>query len=121
MDLYREEMLDHYKNPRNFKDIPNATHQAHAVNPLCGDEINISAVVENGIIKDIGFQSQSCSITMATASMVTEHLLNKSVDEINQLTPEKIQEMLGVELNTSRVNCAVVVVNALKQAVSNSI
>ncbi len=119
MDLYREQMLDHYKNPSNYKIIPNPTHQAHGINPLCGDEIDIFLIVKNHKIIDVGFQSQSCAITMATASLVTEQLINKNVNEIKKFSPEKLDELLGTSLSTSRVNCALVVINTLKQALSS--
>jgi len=118
MDLYKEQLLDHYQNPHNFKILDDATHEAYAVNPLCGDDITIFLKVQNQLIEDISFQSQSCLVTMATASIITDFLKGKSIDEVNSLTIERIIEMLGTPLTSSRQQCALVVVTAVQKALN---
>ena len=119
MDLYRQQLLDHYQNPHNFKILDDATHEAYAVNPLCGDDITIFLKIKDQIIEDISFQSQSCLVTMATASIVTDFLKGKSVTEVDALALENIIELLGTPLTSSRQQCALVVLNAVKKAISS--
>ncbi len=80
-DLYQEVILDHSKMPRNFKTPPSVTHEAHGRNPLCGDTFTVSVTVENGRIKDIGIQGQGCAISTASASMMTECVKGKTLEE----------------------------------------
>lgn len=121
MDLYRDQMLDHCRHPRNYKKISAPTHQAHALNPLCGDELDIFLTIHDGIITDIGFQSQSCAVTMATASLVTEQLQGQSVSQALTYTIDTVQQLLGITLSTARVNCANVVLLAIQDALSHDI
>ncbi|MGA0241739.1 MAG: Fe-S cluster assembly sulfur transfer protein SufU [Candidatus Marinamargulisbacteria bacterium] len=77
--LYQQVLLDHNKNPRNFKRIDSPTHYAHGVNPLCGDDYHLFITVSDDIIVDIGFHGTGCAISMSVSSMMTTHLLNQSV------------------------------------------
>lgn len=76
-DLYRELILEHYKNPRNHGPIPAAPIHVEGVNPVCGDEIHIDMNVDDGVIKDIGFWGAGCSISQSSASMMTDRLKGK--------------------------------------------
>ena len=80
-DLYQEVILDHSKTPRNFRAPRHVTHEADGRNPLCGDTFTVSVDVEDGRIKDIGFQGHGCAISTASASMMTECLKGKTLDE----------------------------------------
>jgi len=80
-DLYQEVILDHSKKPRNFRMPVAVTHEARGRNPLCGDTFTVFVDVENGVIKDIGFQGHGCAISTASASMMTESLKGKSLEE----------------------------------------
>ncbi len=124
-ELYQQVILDHNKNPRNFRKIENANHFAEGYNPLCGDKINIYAEVEEGKITDVSFQGSGCAISKASASIMSsmmkglpveeaEHLFNNFLDVITgRLTKEEDFERLGklavfsgVRDFPSRVKCA---------------
>ena len=83
--LYQEVILDHNKRPRNFRIIDPASAKARGHKPLCGDQIQIYLTLENNIIKDVAFQGDGCAISTASASMMTEVLINKTVTEADQL------------------------------------
>lgn len=117
MSLYQEIILDHYKNPRNFGEISHPTHEAKSFNPLCGDKITMQLVVDKKKIKDIKFSGVGCAISTASASMITEHLMGKSVEEAKQLTPQDIQDMLQIEVGPVRIKCALLPLEVLKKAV----
>ena len=79
MSMYREELLDHYKYPRNFGKLESATMMHREFNPLCGDDITLQVVVNNGVVQDIKFNGHGCAISMAAASMLSEHIKGKQV------------------------------------------
>ena len=84
-ELYQEVILDHNKSPRNFRAIENANRRAQGYNPLCGDQVTVYLKLENGIIKDIGFQGSGCAISKASASMMTAELKGKTETEAHEL------------------------------------
>jgi nitrogen fixation protein NifU and related proteins len=87
-DLYKEVILDHYKSPRNKRELPDATASLQKNNPLCGDEVTIHARLEDGKVADVTFEGQGCSISQASASMLTESVAGKTVDDAAGLTRE---------------------------------
>ncbi len=93
-DLYQEIILDHYKNPRNKGTLENPDFHQHAQNPLCGDEIDIYARVQDGILAEVTFAGQGCSISQSSASMLTEALKGKTVAEAEELI-ENFRKMLA--------------------------
>src|SRR6266516_4700630 len=80
-ELYKEVILDHYKNPRNKRELPGAELASSKNNPLCGDELTVRAHLEPGRVAEVAFQGQGCSIREASASMLTEAVIGRSVDE----------------------------------------
>ena len=115
--MYQENILDHYKNPRNHGRIDNATVHHHEYNPLCGDKIDIFLVIENDKIKDIKFYGNGCAISQASASMLTEEIKGKALDEIKKITKEKILELLGIELSPVRLKCALLGLDTLRNSI----
>lgn len=87
-DLYQEVILDHNKNPRNFREIENASHRADGHNPLCGDQLKVFMAVEGGIVKDVAFTGSGCAISKASASMMTQSLKGKTKSEAETLFDE---------------------------------
>src|SRR5688572_26651459 len=121
--LYREIILEHFKNPLNYGLIANPDFDISDYNPLCGDEIRLTGKIthsssgsENGKLTDIKFQSRGCAISKASASMMTESFLGKSIDEIKEIRPEEYLEILEIELSPSRVKCALLGFSALKKS-----
>jgi len=118
MDLYAENILDHYRSPHNKGKLENATVSFADTNPLCGDKIEMSLRITNGLIEDVGFEGVGCAISQASASMLTDEINGKTVDDANAITNEKVYEMLGVPLTTNRVKCALLSLVTLKKALA---
>lgn len=95
-DLYREVILDHYRNPRNRRRIERPDATASGVNPMCGDEINIELALNDGVVSDVAMQGQGCSISQSSASMMTEAIKGKSIEEIRGLT-SKFRAMMSLD------------------------
>lgn len=116
-DLYREQLLDHYHNPENFGVLDNAEVDIEMDNPTCGDMIHLTARLDSaGRVTEVMFEGQGCVISMAAASMFTEHVKGKTVEEITTMGLDEIQEMMGgVKLSMGRVKCALLPLNAMKQ------
>jgi nitrogen fixation NifU-like protein len=85
-ELYRDIILEHANNPSRRGSLPTFTHSHVGLNPLCGDEIELQLLVEDGIIRDIRFRGDGCSISQASASMLTQEVVGKSLEEVGQLT-----------------------------------
>lgn len=92
-ELYQEIILDHNRDPKNFKKLDAATHTSEGYNPLCGDKINLYLEVEGDQIKDVGFEGSGCAISKASASVMTTMLKGKTVDEARELFG-KFQKLL---------------------------
>jgi nitrogen fixation NifU-like protein len=116
-DIYREIILDHYRNPRNKGRISNADVSFHDSNPLCGDEIDIHLKVEDDIVRDIKFEGRGCAISQASASMLTEMVMNKSLTSVKDLGKDDILENIGlVNLGPARIKCALLSLKVLKMS-----
>lgn len=113
-DLYREVILDHYRNPRNFGSIDPADFSAHEVNPLCGDEIQMDLKVENGVVTDVKFHGRGCAVSMASASILTELVMGQTVESVKALTKDDVLEELGIPVGPARMKCALLGLKALK-------
>lgn len=116
-DIYREIILDHYRNPRNKGRISDADVSFHDSNPLCGDEIDIHLKVEDNIVKDIKFEGRGCAISQASASMLTEMVMNKPLTSVKELDKDDILENIGlVNLGPARIKCALLSLKVLKMS-----
>jgi nitrogen fixation NifU-like protein len=114
-DIYREIILDHYRNPRNKGKLLNADVSIHDSNPLCGDEIDIHLKIEEDKVKDIKFEGRGCAISQASASMLTEMISGKPLTTIKDLTKEDILENIGLmNLGPARIKCALLSLKVLK-------
>lgn len=98
-ELYQQVILDHNRSPKNFKKIEKPTSMAVGHNPLCGDEITVSIVVEDGVVEDVGFQGVGCAISQASASMMTAAIKGKPVDAVKELF-EKFHRMVASDEDT---------------------
>ncbi len=116
----KEILLDHYRNPRNYGRVDNATSAITENNPVCGDTVHITVKVESGVIRETKFVGQGCSISQASASILTEYAVNKRVDEMLNLSDTEYVEMIGFPLGPNREKCALLSLNALKKALRNS-
>ncbi len=95
-DLYREIILDHYRTPRNRGELDPPAVSAEGYNPLCGDEIRVFIVVENGVVSDVRFNGSGCSISQSSTSMMTTAIKGKSVDEIRKIV-RRFKHMMTID------------------------
>ena len=114
MNVYQEELLDHYENPSNYGTLPNPNISHEEDNPLCGDRIRIDLVVEDDIITEVRFSGHGCTISQAAASMLTEEIEGKSLTEVKKLSRDDILDMIGIPLGPVRLKCALLALKVLK-------
>lgn len=113
-DLYRENILEHYKHPRNRGTLEHPDITYEDANPLCGDRVRMDLQVKDGRIEQIRFSGVGCSISQAAASMLCEAVEGKTLDEVKQLTRDDVLEMLGIELGPVRLKCGLLALKTLK-------
>jgi len=117
-DMYRELILDHYKNPRQKGKIADSNFSFEDENPLCGDFIHIDLVTDkNEKVIDAKFDGHGCAISMASADLLVETLIGKTLDEVKKLSKQDILDMLGIELSPVRLKCALLSLKVAKAAV----
>ena len=117
-DFYREYILDHYRNPRNRGVIENPDYTYEDSNPLCGDELRIDLRVnDRDVVEDVKFSGRGCAISQASASMLTELVEGRSLDEVKAISKEDLLETLGITLSPVRVKCALLSLKVLKGGV----
>ncbi len=114
-DLYRELILDHYRNPRKKGRLDPADIDYAEDNPVCGDHIHLTIQLdENDMVKAVGWEGEGCAISQASASMLYELLVGKSLEEIRSIDKDYILEMLGIPLSPVRLKCALLSLKVLK-------
>ena len=116
-DIYRDIILDYYRHPRNFGDLPNPDVRAKDSNPLCGDIIEMQLKIGNGRVEDIRFKGKGCAISQASASMLTEVAKGKTLDEIKALGKSDVLNLLGINPGPTRIKCALLGLKVIKLAV----
>jgi nitrogen fixation NifU-like protein len=113
-DFYRQNILDHYQNPRNWGTLDHPDVSAEDSNPLCGDRIRMDLALKDGRVADVKFSGSGCSISRAAASMLTEEVRGKTLEEVKALGRDDVLEMLGIELGPVRLKCALLALKTLK-------
>jgi nitrogen fixation protein NifU and related proteins len=116
-DLYRENILEHYKHPRNRGTLEHPDITYEDANPLCGDKIRMDINVRDGKIADVRFSGVGCSISQAAASMLCEAIEGKPLDEVKKLGRDDMLEMLGIQLGPVRLKCGLLALKTLKAGV----
>ncbi|MGK2878028.1 MAG: Fe-S cluster assembly sulfur transfer protein SufU [Solirubrobacterales bacterium] len=118
-ELYRDYILEHYKSPHHFGSLEQHDLEAHDVNPLCGDELQVQlAVDENGVITDIAFEGTGCAISQASASIASDEYIGMNLDDVTKLNHEWIQDLLGIEISPTRKKCAQLNLKVMRGAVT---
>ena len=113
-DLYRDNIIDHYQNPRNYGTLENPDISYEDSNPVCGDEIRMDLKIEDGKVVDARFSGHGCSISQASASMLTEEIIGKTLEEVKQIDKQYLLDMLGIPLGPVRLKCALLSLKVLK-------
>lgn len=117
MDLYHEEILEHYRHPHNHGTVPNATITRTERNSSCGDELTFTFNVQDDVVHDVQFEGQGCAISQAAASMLTDELKGKTVEQITALQKEDLLNIIGnIELGPTRLKCALLSLQAVTGA-----
>src|SRR3972149_4864639 len=121
-DLYRDEILEHYRNPHNFGTLETPTAAKEGANPLCGDRITLMlGINDEGTIEDVAFTGRGWAISQASASMLTDEIKGKSLTEIARLGRHDVLENLGIEISPARMKCAMLSLETLKSAVADRV
>jgi nitrogen fixation NifU-like protein len=114
MDIYQEIILDHYQHPRNYGKLKDGKI-LKLDNPSCGDTLTFSLQIENSMIKDIQFEGSGCVISQASASILSEEIKGKSIEEVQKMTKDDILKLLGIELGSARLKCALLSLETVKK------
>jgi nitrogen fixation NifU-like protein len=121
MDLYQQTLMDHYRYPRNRGTLDNADFKSGLYNPSCGDKVSMEGCVQEGILTKVVFEGTGCVISQATASLLTEVLVGKSIQDIAALDNEFLHTILGMELGPIRFKCALLPLQALQEGLATFI
>src|SRR6478736_8337599 len=116
-DLYREIILDHYRNPRNKGMLDPNDYTAEDVNPLCGDEVRIDVRMKDGKVDEIKFNGRGCAVSQASASILTEMVEGMTLDEVKALTKDDLLEEIGIPISPARIKCALLSLKVLKSGI----
>jgi nitrogen fixation protein NifU and related proteins len=115
-DLYRDYILDHYKQPRNFGELDEPDLDAHDHNPLCGDELGVHIRLDDGKIAELRFHGQGCAISQAAASIASDEYVGMDVSAVGELDADWILDLLGIPISATRRKCALLNLKVMRGA-----
>ncbi|MEI7652929.1 MAG: iron-sulfur cluster assembly scaffold protein [bacterium] len=119
MNAYTDEIMDHYRHPRNSKFDPNISYNAASDmdNPSCGDQIQVKALIHDGHIREISFEEIGCALSTASASMLTEMVKGKTIEEVQRMTADDVLKLLAISISPVRLKCALMPLEAIQKAI----
>lgn len=120
MDIYAQNIIDHYKHPHNFGEITNADFKHQELNATCGDDITVFLKFAGNKLKNLNFIGQGCAISQAGISILSEELLGKTKKQILAYNFENVKDIFGVEISARRYNCAMLGLRAVQKALGGS-
>lgn len=119
--MYREEILEHWRNPLNFGELKNADLVVEQINPLCGDEVKFFFKLGKGKVVDVKFTGSGCAISVATSSMLSEYIKGKSIKIITKIVGKDVLNMIGGTVAPARLKCAFLPLETLKKLESKQV
>lgn len=113
--LYRDKLLDHYHNPRNFGLKDGFDIEVKGNNPLCGDRLTIRLKTKDSVIEDVSFDGDGCAVSVASASIFLDSAMGMTLDAVKNFSENDLIKMLGVEISPARIKCATLVLDTIKK------
>jgi nitrogen fixation NifU-like protein len=121
-ELYRDEILEHYRRPHNFGTLESPDASFEGANPLCGDRITLMLGIDDGgVIDEVAFTGRGCAISQASASMLTDRIRGRSLAEVAKLGRQDILDELGIEISPARLKCALLSLDTLQRALDGRV
>ena len=119
-DLYRDYILEHYRRPHNFGVIEDPTASFEGSNPLCGDRITMQLGIADGVVERVGFTGRGCAISQASASLLTDEIKGKPVDDVAAFRADDLLDLLGIDISPARLKCAMLSHETLQKALAET-
>ncbi len=119
MNIYQQELMDHYQHPRNRGAMEHADFSSSVLNPSCGDSVCYEGTVDQGRVTDVVFSGKGCVISQATASMLSEKVKGQALQDLMLLDKQSVLSLIGIELGPTRLRCALLPLEALHKGLSS--
>ena len=117
-DLYRDYILEHYRRPHNFGVLEDPTTRYEGANPLCGDRITMMLGIRDGVVAEVAFTGRGCAISQASASLLTDEVKGKAVEDVAKMTSADLLNLIGIEISPARLKCALLSLDTLEHALA---
>lgn len=118
MNLYQQELMDHYRYPRNQGILEHPSFSTEGLNPSCGDQVSFQGIIENDLVKQLKFQGKGCVISQAAASLLSQKGVGQSLDTIVSWDKDIMLSLVGIPLGPTRLRCALLCLEALQKGIA---